>query len=121
MSHVMLNGDLLDEREAIVSALDQGLTHGVGLYETVKVAGGACAFFDEHSGRLEKGLAALHIPCPFTRDDLAQQILSVAASNDVRDGACRLLVTAGPPWGETTLLVQTGTRTLPARPLKTLS
>ena len=121
MSHVMLNGELLDEREATVSALDQGLTHGVGLYETIKIADRACAFFDEHAGRLEKGLAALHIPCPFTRDDLAQQILAVAAGNDVRDGACRLLVTAGPPWGEPTLLVQTDVRIFPERPLTAIS
>jgi len=121
MSHVMLNGELLDEREAMVSALDRGLTHGVGLYETIKVWGGACAFFDEHAGRLEKGLAALHIPCPFTGDDLARQILAVAAGNEVRDGACRLLVTAGPPWGEPTLLVQTDVRTFPQRPLTAIS
>jgi branched-subunit amino acid aminotransferase/4-amino-4-deoxychorismate lyase len=121
MSRVMLNGDLLDEREAMVSALDQGLTHGVGLYETIKLTGRACAFFDEHAGRLEKGLAALHIPCPFDRDDLARQILAVAAGNDVRDGACRLLVTAGPPWGDATLLVQTDTRTFPERPLTAIS
>ena len=83
--------------------------------------GGACAFFDEHAGRLEKGLAALHIPCPFTRDDLARQILAVAAGNDVRDGACRLLVTAGPAWGGPTLLVQTDVRVFPERPLKVIS
>jgi branched-subunit amino acid aminotransferase/4-amino-4-deoxychorismate lyase len=121
MSHVMLNGELRDEREALVSALDQGLTHGVGLYETIKVMGGSCAFFDEHAARLEKGLHGLRIPVPFTRDDLARQILAVAGRNGVGDGACRLLVTAGPPWGEPTLLVQTDVRVFPLRPLTVIS
>jgi branched-subunit amino acid aminotransferase/4-amino-4-deoxychorismate lyase len=121
MTHVMLNRRLCDEREATVSALDRGLTHGVGLYETIKVSGGACAFFDEHASRLEKGLHGLHIPVPFTRDDLARQILAVASRNGTGDGACRLLVTEGPPWGEPTLLVQTDVRTFPQRPLTVIS
>lgn len=121
MSHVMLNGELRDEREATVSALDRGLTHGVGLYETIKITGSACSFFDEHASRLEKGLHGLRIPVPFTRDDLAQQILAVERRNGVTDGACRLLVTEGPPWGEPTLLVQTDVRTFPQRPLTVIS
>ena len=39
----------------------------------------------------------------------------------MRDGACRLLVTAGAPEGAPSLLVQTDQRTFPQRPLRVIT
>ena len=83
MSHVMLNGELLDEREATVSALDRGLTHGVGLYETIKIADGPAPSSTNTRRASRRVSPPCTSRCPFTRDDLAQQILAVAAGNGV--------------------------------------
>jgi branched-subunit amino acid aminotransferase/4-amino-4-deoxychorismate lyase len=121
MAMVMLNGVLMGAVEASVPALDRALTHGLGLYETLKLIHGVPAFFDEHLTRLENGLMQIGVEAPFDRPGLADQIVRLSEATDVRDGACRVLVTAGPPEGRPTLLVQTEVRPTPTRPLTLIS
>ena len=118
---LILNGALLDESEATLPATDRALTHGLGLYETIKLEAGAPVFFDEHVARLEQGIAALGLDKPIDRSELAAQVLRAAAANGGGDNSCRLLVTAGPPGGSSNLLVQTDDRDFPDRPLRVVS
>ena len=117
----MLNGVLTAADKAVLPATDRGLTHGLGLYETLKLVDGVPVFFEEHVARLERGLDALGIVKPFTTAELAEQICRLAEASAVRNGACRLLVTAGPPDGKPGLLVQTDMRGFPARPLRVIA
>jgi branched-subunit amino acid aminotransferase/4-amino-4-deoxychorismate lyase len=121
MTMVMLNGRLEPAERAMVPALDRGLTHGLGLYETFKLVGGVPVFFDEHEARLRKGLAVLEIELPESPAELAGQIVHVSQAAQVPDGACRLLVTGGPPQGPPTVLVQVEVRLFPDRALKLVS
>jgi len=117
MTMVMLNGRLEPADRAMVPALDRGLTQGLGLYETLKLIGGAPAFFAEHMARMRTGLATLHIELPDTVDDLGRQITHLAEAAEVPNGACRVLVTAGPPEGRPTVLIQVDVREFPDHPL----
>ena len=80
-------------------ALDRGLTHGLGLYETLKLSHGVPVFYEEHIARLQHGLGASassrrsNVPDSPTRSCASRRRPTVA------DGACRVLVTAGPPDG----------------------
>jgi branched-subunit amino acid aminotransferase/4-amino-4-deoxychorismate lyase len=121
MTMVMLNGLVEPADRAMVPALDRGLTHGLGLYETIKLLDGMPVFFDEHVARLRKGLATLHIELPESSADLAWQIVHISEAAQVPDGACRVLVTAGPPHGRPTLLIQVEVRDFPADPLRLIS
>ncbi len=114
---LMLNGTLVPVARAAVAATDRGLTQGLGLYETIKLIGGLPVFFDEHVLRLHRGIEALGLARPFSPEALAGQIVELAKANGVTEAACRLLVTAGSPGGAPTLLIQTDTRSFPARPL----
>ena len=49
---LILNGALMSEAEATLPATDRALTHGLGLYETLKLVGGVPVFFEEHVARL---------------------------------------------------------------------
>jgi branched-subunit amino acid aminotransferase/4-amino-4-deoxychorismate lyase len=117
----MLNGVLVSADKATLPATDRALTHGLGLYETLKLVEGVPVFFEEHLARLESGIDALGFQRPYTAADLAEQICRLAEANDVGDGACRLLVTAGPPDGRPGLLIQTDLRDFPARPLRVVT
>ncbi len=117
----MLNGAFVESKEATVSALDRALTHGLGLYETIKLSQGIPVFFDEHVARLENGLVQVGIAAPCGRDALADQIMQLSVASGVASGACRVLVTAGPPDGKPALLVLTEVRPLPTRPLTLIS
>jgi branched-subunit amino acid aminotransferase/4-amino-4-deoxychorismate lyase len=121
MTVVLLNGKLVDARDAWVPALDRALTHGLGLYETIKLAGGVPVFFEEHLDRLESGLSNVGFAAPFTRRELAAQAVALSTASGVSDGACRLLVTAGPPDGSPAVLLQAEVRTFPAEPLRLIS
>jgi branched-subunit amino acid aminotransferase/4-amino-4-deoxychorismate lyase len=118
---LMLNGELVPSERAVVPALDRGLTHGLGLYETIKLVSGYPVFFEEHTTRLDKGLAQLGLHMPGQRSDLARQIVRLSEASEVPDGACRVLVTGGPPDAGPTVLMQMEVRAFPAHPLALIS
>lgn len=118
MMKLMLNGRIEPAEEARVPALDRGLTHGLGLYETLKLLDSVPVFFEEHAARLHKGLATLQIDLPEDDRELATQIVRLAHEVGVTNGACRVLVTAGPPNGRPTLLIHAEVRQFPAHPLR---
>ena len=117
---LILNGVLMGEAQATLPATDRALTHGLGLYETIKLAEGVPVFFEEHVARLVLGIAALGLHKDIDRPELAEQICRLSEANG-GDNSCRLLVTAGPPDGAPNLLVQTDRRDFPARPLRVIS
>jgi len=117
----MLNGELLEAERAFLPVTDRALTHGLGLYETLKLVDGAPAFFDEHMARLELGLSELGLEQPCTRPVMAEQICRLSAASHVPNGACRVLVTAGPPEGRPALLIQSEVRVFPTHPLHVIS
>lgn len=118
---LILNGVLMNEAEATLPATDRALTHGLGLYETIKLAAGVPVFFEEHVARLVQGISALGLVKHVDRHELAEQICRLSDANGHDDNSCRLLVTAGPPDGSSNLLVQTDRRDFPARPLRVIS
>lgn len=121
MPQLIINDVLMDETEATLPATDRALTHGLGLYETIKLIDGVPVFFEEHILRLERGIAALGLDNEIDKPKLAGQILRLSEANGGTDNSCRLLVTAGPPGGTPNLLVQTDRRDFPARPLRVIS
>jgi branched-subunit amino acid aminotransferase/4-amino-4-deoxychorismate lyase len=121
MTMVMVNGRLAQAEQATVPALDRGLTQGLGLYETLKLIDAAPAFFDEHIARMRTGLAILQIDLPETSADIATQIVRLSQAAEVPNGACRILVTAGPPAGPPTVLIQVEVRLFPDHPLRLIS
>jgi branched-subunit amino acid aminotransferase/4-amino-4-deoxychorismate lyase len=120
MALVMLNGALLDAAEAAVPVTDRGFTHGLGLYETLKLVDGVPVFFQEHADRLERGTAELGLEPRFGRDDLAEQICRLAAANGAPN-ACRVLLTAGPAGGSPTLFIEADLRSFATPPLEVIT
>jgi branched-subunit amino acid aminotransferase/4-amino-4-deoxychorismate lyase len=118
---LILNGVLMTEAAATLPATDRALTHGLGLYETIKLDHGVPVFFEEHVTRLVQGIDALGLDKTIDRPELAEQICRLAEANGAGHNGCRLLVTAGPPEGASNLLVQTDRRDFPARPLRVIS
>jgi branched-subunit amino acid aminotransferase/4-amino-4-deoxychorismate lyase len=121
MTTVMLNGQLLAAGAAMLPVTDRALTHGLGLYETLKLVAGVPVFFEEHVARLDRGLDQLGLDRPFTRVEMAAQIRALSEATGVAEGACRALVTAGPPDGHPSLLLQLDQRQFPDRPLRVIT
>jgi branched-subunit amino acid aminotransferase/4-amino-4-deoxychorismate lyase len=121
MDVLMLNGVVMRVDEATLPATDRALTHGLGLYETLKLVDGVPVFFEEHVARLQSGLDELGVELPFAKAELAEQIVRLSQTSEVPNGACRLLVTAGPADGKPSLLIQTDQRAFPEPPLRVIA
>lgn len=87
MAHAFLNGEFLDPADARIAALDAGLQHGVGLFETmlggVNAGGGGIGtggawvmMLDEHLGRLADSARELGLSSKLQTGALADAVLA---------------------------------------------
>ncbi|MEA2932626.1 MAG: branched-chain amino acid aminotransferase [Actinomycetota bacterium] len=90
MSHVWINGDVLDGDRARVSPFDHGLLTGDGVFETLRVYRGVPFAARRHLDRLALSAAAMGLPCP-PPDVLRLAMEEVIAAN--RFESARLLIT----------------------------
>ena len=114
---VWINGALVAEDEATLSASDHGVTVGDGLFESMKVVDGVAFAVGRHLARLRRTAAGLGLTVP-PDAELRDAIESTIAANGPDVGRVRLTVTggAGPAGtsrgdGPCTVLVQCGALT----------
>jgi D-alanine transaminase len=93
---VYLNGELVPYEEAKVSVEDRGLNFADGIYEVVRVVGGALFRVEAHLDRFESGARALEIDLPMARDELREAIRGVARANGIDEGTVYVQLTRGP-------------------------
>ena len=96
MPWLYLNGNLVREDEAAVSALDRAFFHGHALIETFRSRDGCVFRLAQHYERLCRGGEVLGIPIQLTLPDLEAAVATVLARNERPDARLRLTVTAGP-------------------------
>ena len=94
MPRVYLNGSLVDERDALVSAFDHGIVVGDGVFETILVHKGRPFATSRHLARLDRsaiglGLHGLDI------DEVRRAINLVADEAGLERGRLRVTVTSG--------------------------
>lgn len=92
---IWLNGRMVEEPEARVSALDAGLQHGVGLFETMQARNGRVFRLADHLERLSVSAAELGLADPLRVEPLAEAVMQVMARWGKPDARLRLTVTAG--------------------------
>ena len=121
---VWVNGELLDGAAPAVRADDRGLLVGDGVFETMKVLGGAPFALTRHLDRLRRSATGMFLAVP-ADDALRAAVHETLAANAAElpggDARLRITVTGGPgPMGSArgdsrpTLIVSTGT--LPTYP-----
>lgn len=94
MPDLWLDGRIVPEAEATVSALDRGLVWGWGLFETLRAYGGRVWAVDAHVARLREGAAVLDMEIP-SSEALARAMDEVLAANGLRDAGVRITITRG--------------------------
>ena len=91
---VHLNGALVPQSEARVSAFDRGFLFGDGVYEMVRFFGGVGVAMDLHVARLARSLEITGIR-GFRATDLARISHELLHANGLRDAGIYLQVTRG--------------------------
>ena len=89
-----IDGSLVPEEEAVVSALDHGLTVGDGVFETLRVYRGVPFALSRHLVRLGRSCDGLGLPCP-PEDVLRGAVSDVVAASDMPEARLRITVTGG--------------------------
>lgn len=92
---VFLNGRLVPEAEAVVSAFDRGFLYGDGLFETLRVMNGVPLGWDAHWRRLANGAETLKLKLPFTSDFLRAQARELSRQNQLPEALLRLTLSRG--------------------------
>jgi D-amino acid aminotransferase len=92
---VWLNGRLVAASRARVPALDRGLLHGDGLYETRRTYGGEPFAVPAHPRRLAAAARRLALPVPGSADLWARRSRILVRRNRLPDAAVRLTITRG--------------------------
>jgi D-amino acid aminotransferase len=92
---VWLNGRFVDARAARVSALDRGLLHGDGVYDTWRTYGGRPFALAAHLRRLTAAARRLRLPAPGTPPVWDARTRLLLRRNVLADGALRLTITRG--------------------------
>ena len=95
MRWIYLNGELVQQETATVSAQDRGLLYGYGLFETMRSYGGRVFRLEEHYQRLRDGAACLAMAVPLSLRDLNEAVDAVLERNKLADAYVRLTLTAG--------------------------
>jgi branched-chain amino acid aminotransferase len=91
---VWINGALVSEDEAVLSASDHGVTVGDGLFESMKVVDGVAFAVQRPLARLRRTATGLGLSVP-DDGDLRGAIESTIAANGPNVGRVRLTVTGG--------------------------
>jgi branched-chain amino acid aminotransferase len=90
---VWLDGALVEQEAARISAQDHGFLVGDGVFETLRVYAGALCGLDEHLERLRE--SALVMAIELGEMDLHQAARDVVQVNELGDARMRITVTSG--------------------------
>ncbi|HZD60331.1 MAG TPA: aminotransferase class IV [Anaerolineae bacterium] len=93
---VYINGKLVDEGDAKISALDRGFLLGEGLFETMRSYQGVIFMLDRHLDRLLNGVRTLGFEGTPRREIFAEACNSVLTANALGDARLRITLTMGP-------------------------
>jgi branched-chain amino acid aminotransferase len=88
-----VDGRIVDTAEARISAADDGLLRGDGVFEVIRLYGGRPFALGEHLDRLERSAAAIELPVE--RPALEDEIAALLAEFGEHEAQLRLVVTRG--------------------------
>lgn len=92
---VWLNGRVVAAARARVSALDRGLLHGDGVYDTWRTYGGEPFAVAAHLRRLAAVARVLGLPSPGPAAPWERRVRTLLRRNRMADATCRLTITRG--------------------------
>ncbi len=94
---VFLNGNFMEEQEALISPFDRGFMFSDGVFETIRVYNCMPFAWKAHLRRLMAGLRLLKIKIPYTSDKLLFYVQKLLEYNKLtkKDAYLRITVTRG--------------------------
>jgi branched-chain amino acid aminotransferase len=92
---ININGKYFDKENAKVSVYDHGFLYGDGVFEGMRSYGGKVFRLKQHLDRLWASAKGIWLTIPITQEEMAKQVNDTLATNGIKDGYIRLVVTRG--------------------------
>ncbi len=92
---IFLSGNLVDEKDAVVSVFDHGLLYGDGVFEGIRAYNGRVFLLDEHIDRLYDSAKAIALDIPMSKAELSAAVVDTCKANEIAEGYIRVVVTRG--------------------------
>jgi branched-chain amino acid aminotransferase len=92
---IILDGRLIDARQAHVSVFDHSFLYGDGIYETVRAYDYSVFHWPEHFRRLKQSARRIQLKCPWSSRWLHDNIVRVLRANHASPGSVRISISRG--------------------------
>jgi len=93
---VILNGRLIDARQARLPVFDHSFLYGDGIYETVRAYDYRVFHWPEHFRRLRRSARRIELKCPWSSRTLLQRVAQLLRANNTPNASVRITVSRGP-------------------------
>ena len=95
MGKVWLDGELVDQNQAMVSVYDHGLLYGDGCFEGIRAYNGRILKLASHLRRMYDSAKRIRLTPAYTPQQIDQAIRQTLAANQMKDAYIRLMFTRG--------------------------
>lgn len=92
---IFLNGNIVNEDQAVISVFDHGFLYGFGLFETIRAYEGHPFLFKEHYERLKRGANSYRIHMNRTEQQLYDDICVTLSENGLKNAYIRVTLSGG--------------------------
>ena len=92
---IYLNGNYVNEENAVVSVFDHGLLYGDGVFEGIRAYHNRVFKLRDHIVRFYESAKAIMLDIPMSMEEMEEVVLETCRRNDLRDAYIRLVATRG--------------------------
>jgi branched-chain amino acid aminotransferase len=92
---IFLNGEIVDQENAVVSVFDHGFLYGDGVFEGIRAYNGRVFRLAEHVKRLYESAKAIELEIPMGQQAMQDAITSLLKENQLQDAYIRPVVSRG--------------------------
>src|SRR3982750_3718741 len=92
---IYISGKYYDKENAKVSVYDHGFLYGDGVFEGMRSYGGKVFRLKAHLDRLWASAKAIWLKMPMSQEEMTKAVNETLATNGIKDGYIRLVVTRG--------------------------
>ena len=92
---IFLNGEFVDEKDAVISCFDHAVLYGDGIFEGIRAYANRVFQLDAHVDRFFEAAKAIRLNIPYTKEEIADIVVNSCKVNNVENGYIRLVATRG--------------------------
>lgn len=93
--HVIINGELIPEKEASLGIEDLSIVRGYGIFDYFKTVENRPVFLEDNLDRFFHSAELMDLPIHYSREELKRQIQLLMEINNIPESGIKLLLTGG--------------------------